>query len=178
MIKVFLTSLIFLTPLFAKTIEVKDKAHVSFNTTASPGGVRIVGEANNYKEPRTVKGTYELNPNDLSGHFEVSLKNLDTGINMRNQHMHEKYLQTEKFPLVVLDISTTKYKMGEEASFTGFIQLHGVKKPITGKTTVNDNKLSLDFFVKLSDFNIEVPKFMGITMKEDIHVLAETTEVL
>lgn len=176
MIKTLFITLTFLSPLLAKTIEVKNHAHVSFNTTASPGGVRIVGEANNSKEPRTVKGTYELNPNDFSGHFEVALKNLDTGIDLRNKHMHEKYLETEKFPTVVLDVGSSKYKAGEESSFTGFIQVHGVKKPTTGKLTVKDNTVSLDFYVKLSDHNIEVPKFMGITMKEDIHVLAETTD--
>lgn len=163
----------------AKTVLLENSiAEVSFLTTANPGGIRIRGNADNRLEKKSLKGKYDMEKDSVSGQMELTLKDLDTGIGLRNQHMTEKYLETDKYPTATLELSKTVFEENKETPFKGILSLHGQKKPIEGKLTAKSNSLNLDFTVKLSDYNIEIPKFMGITMKEDIHVQAESTETL
>ncbi len=165
-----------LSALNAKTMDLeKSKAQVSFLTTANPGGIKIKGVAENAPEKKSIKGKYQIEGDSISGNLELALKDLDTGITMRNEHMTGKYLETEKYPVALLEIPKTPFKENTETPFKGTLSLHGQKKPVEGKLIAKNSGLNLDFFVKLSDHNIEVPKFMGITMKEDIHVQAEST---
>ena len=54
---------------------------------------------------RKVTGTLVVDPDDLGDSLqvqvEVDLASLDTGISLRNKHMRENHLETEKYPSAV-----------------------------------------------------------------------------
>ncbi len=112
----------------------------------------------------------------LSGKINFDLKTLKTGIDLRDQHMKEKYLEVEKFPKASLKISSFKLpkKLSGKAKFEGVLDLHGVSKKITGVAkikTLNGNvALRANFKIKISDYKIKLPSFKGITVAEDVKV--------
>jgi polyisoprenoid-binding protein YceI len=121
-----------------------------------------------------------LNQSEL--YFEVDLNTVDTGIGLRNRHMRENYLHTDEFPkthytakLIKADsINETEYEVEAEGTFF----VHGVEKQkkITGKLLKIDNdkyKVSANFKVALSDYNIEVPSIMFYKIDENMDLCVE-----
>lgn len=100
-----------------------------------------------------VTGRIQVNPADLdqqpSGHIEVDLGSLDTGIERRNRHMRDNVLETAKYPTA-----------GEEAKST----LPGDLLTITG-----------NFVIKLSDYNIEPPRFLLLKVADEQTILLRLT---
>lgn len=107
-------------------------------------------------------------------YFEVDLNTIDTGIGLRNRHMRENYLETDKYRYAsykgeisyVKRVSDNSY----EVEVKGSMNIHGVKKslPIKGKITTSDNGLRVQsqFNVNLLDHSIEIPKFMFLKINE------------
>src|SRR5262249_19863863 len=54
-----------------------------------------------------MRGTLTLDPgaigDTITVHLEVDLASLDTGKKMRNQHMREEHLETDKYPKAIFD---------------------------------------------------------------------------
>jgi polyisoprenoid-binding protein YceI len=107
-------------------------------------------------------------------YFEVDLNTLDTGIGLRNRHMRDNYLETEKYPrtwfraeIVAVD-SVSENEMRLRAKGTMFI--HGVEreKEIEGTLNRQDGRLQIQaqFEVKLSDYNIKIPSIMFYKIDE------------
>ncbi len=106
-------------------------------------------------------------------YFEVDLRTLDTGIGLRNRHMREEYLHTDKYPYAkfsgriesVRDAGSNKI-----ATVKGSMDIHGVKKPMDVKATLAPEgsglRSKVSFEVKLTDHKIEVPKFMFLKIDE------------
>ena len=116
-----------------------------------------------------------LNKSEL--YFEVDLNTVDTGIGLRNRHMRENYLHTDKFPkthftaklVKVEKVSENEYNVEAEGRFF----VHGVEKAkkITAKLMKIDEekyKISASFIVALSDYNIEVPSIMFYKIDENM----------
>lgn len=100
--------------------------------------------------------------------FYLDLNTLDTGINLRNRHMRESYLETVKFPFVEFtgriksQINLNLYEP-QTVDVVGIFNLHGVKKEITvqGIITPNsDSTVSIiaGWEILLADYNIERPR--------------------
>lgn len=101
-------------------------------------------------------------------YFEVDLNSVDTGIGLRNRHMRENYLHTDKYPKTYFEgyitdsqkINDNEYKV----MVKGKMFIHGVTKEMSINGTIlkkNDNlNIKSNFSVNLSDFNIEIPKLM------------------
>jgi polyisoprenoid-binding protein YceI len=115
----------------------------------------------------------------VSGEFEFALKTLATGIELRDEHMKNKYLEVEKFPKARLVIQKVKTTDGwsvqkptlKDAAFEGTLTLHGITKPVTGTFSMGDKRdVSAKFDVKLTDFQVIVPSFAGITVKDEVEV--------
>jgi hypothetical protein len=70
-----------------------------------------------------------------------------------------------------LDGSDASFK---DVPFEGTFKLHGVENPIKGTAdlAVADHKLSgtAKFAVKVSDYKMDIPKYAGITVAEDVNV--------
>lgn len=121
----------------------------------------------------------------IAGQFVFDLGSLNSGIEMRDSHMKEKYLEIEKFPTAKLTIETInidgnilKNFNKANVSFTGVMNLHGKEKVVSGMAELkslskDEIKVIAKFKVKSSDFNIDVPSFAGITVADEIDLEVE-----
>ncbi len=137
-------------------------------------------------ETSLITGTIEVNPADLSSpvavSLEVDLASLDTGIKLRNKHMCEHHLETDKFPVATF-VSSGLGKLGPdrldpgvgvELELAGTFTLHGVSREVTIPVTVafqsTEAGVSLrvisDFQIKLSDYGIARPQFLILKLDE------------
>lgn len=130
------------------------------------------------------KGTLNIEGNKASGLFEFDVTTLDTGISLRDEHMHDKYLKTKEHPSAKLEIKDLnlkqEYKPAQKLAepFKGTLTLHGVTKPVNGNFKVDEkNQVMADFKIKLSDFKIDIPKYAGITVAEDVTVEVKIAEL-
>lgn len=143
-----------------------------------------------------VVGALSVDPADLAGaaaSFTVDLRELDTGLSMRNKHMRENHLHTDRFP-------TTSYTMtglseGSPTALTagvattlatvGDYDLHGVTKArpmdvevvwyASGAETPTKSKgpvlhVICRFDVALADHDIERPEFLFMKVAEEMQV--------
>jgi polyisoprenoid-binding protein YceI len=125
------------------------------------------------------------NPTSNSAlYFEVDLNSLDTGIGLRNRHMRENYLQTDKYPLTHFTgkiTNATKDSSGNyEVAAQGQLFIHGVERPLTvnAKLQPVENsslRVTCTFIVALSDFEIEVPSLMFYKIDENMDLVLDFT---
>ncbi|MBI5267594.1 MAG: YceI family protein, partial [candidate division Zixibacteria bacterium] len=131
----------------------------------------IEGSTNN------LTGGFTVDPHKtesgVRGLFQVDLRTLKTGIDMRDEHMRERHLQTDTFPFAYFSISSVKglpselkadslYSIGGDVEFF----IHGVKRSIPisveVRRSVEQNreaiKVTATFSLKLDDFGIPRPK--------------------
>jgi polyisoprenoid-binding protein YceI len=106
-------------------------------------------------------------------YLEVDLRTLDTGIELRNQHMRDNYLETDTWPRTWYKgaISNTwTDREGLKAKVKGTIFIHGVERELTVVglflPTENGYRIRTSFEVKLTDFDIEVPQLMFMKIDE------------
>lgn len=119
----------------------------------------------------------------LRGEARLDLDLLETGIGMRDRHMKEKYLETGKFKEAVLKLNDVHVpaellRSGGEFKTNGQLSLHGTERPIdvSIRFTKEGEKIKAlsAFKLKLSDYTIEIPKFSGITVADEVEVKTET----
>lgn len=109
-------------------------------------------------------------------YFELDLGSFDTGIGLRNRHMREDYLETKEFPFSTFKGNITETERISDTEYnvkvSGKLLLHGVTKDITIGAKIyklsDGFKLKSDFEVKLTDYNIKVPKFMFVRISDEI----------
>ncbi|MFH0734995.1 MAG: YceI family protein [bacterium] len=111
-------------------------------------------------------------------YFEINLNTLDTGIGLRNRHMRENYLETNKYKFTYFDAKVSKITKISSGEYiiegTGTIFIHGVYKQIVLSGTLKQISdyfaLATNFNIKLSDFNISIPKMMFLKLNELINI--------
>lgn len=113
-------------------------------------------------------------------YFEVELSTLDTGIGLRNRHMRDNYLETQKYPFAILSAKLVSVeKIAEtnalQVQLTGTMEIHGQKKDmkITGVVTAladGGYRVNSGFRITLGDFKIKVPKLMFMKINEEIQI--------
>lgn len=114
-------------------------------------------------------------------YFEVDLNSIDTGIGLRNRHMREDYLHTDKYPYTSFKGLINEVKKKSEKEFdikaSGDISIHGVTRKITVSGTItfvpNGINVTSNFSVKLSDFKIKVPEVMFLKISEEIKLILD-----
>jgi polyisoprenoid-binding protein YceI len=118
----------------------------------------------------------QLRTSDL--YFEVQLNSLDAGNSMYNRHLKEDYLETKKYPYATYKGQITEINAITDSSFavhvSGGFSIHGKVKTLelTGVIMrVEDAlKVNCDFVVKISDYDIDIPKLMFIEADNEIKV--------
>ena len=118
-------------------------------------------------------------------HLEVELDQLDTGISLRNRHMRENALETDKFPLAVYHGKATAVRQDAPDHYlvtaTGTLTLHGEEKEMTVTATVQVSgrkaRIEAEFSVRLAEYSIRVPKVMFLKVNEIIPVKVDFTIV-
>ena len=112
-------------------------------------------------------------PLPLTGDLSVGLVSIDTGIDLRNQHLREKYLEIGKgpgFDKAVLSDLRLNDADGEgfagRTAFSGVLLLHGVKRPVSGTGEIRrvgqGVRVEASFPLTLTDFGIEPPEYLGV----------------
>lgn len=115
-------------------------------------------------------------------YFEVDLRTLDTGIGLRNRHMREDYLHTDKYPYAKFSgkiVEAVESGGKTKVKVKGSMDIHGVKRAMDVGGTLNRNgdklRISTQFDVKLTDHKIEVPQFMFMKIDENMDLLLDVT---
>jgi polyisoprenoid-binding protein YceI len=169
---------------------------------AQPSSWRVQDGDVRVKCPMTFGGSFEARTSSLTGTLAVSssqpaavvgdlavdLGSLDTGINLRNTHLREKYLETARgdgFDRAVL--SNIELSGGPAASFegrtpfTGSLLVHGTQKPIAGQAQIARSgggvRVDATFPVTLSEFGIAKPRYLGVGVKDVVQVRVMFTAV-
>lgn len=117
-------------------------------------------------------------PEGSEVYFEVPLAALRTGIDLRDRHMRENYLHTDRHPYVSFKgaIDRVERKTGDTLHVvtSGKLDLHGHQKDYVIDCVVSGSgdtfQVSTGFDIKLTDFEIEVPSLMFLKINEIIQV--------
>lgn len=146
-----------------------DKAKVVVTCPLTVGGsfdaraTAVVGEM------RTTPG------NRLEGRLQVDLRSLETGIALRDRHLKETYLEVGKpgFDRAVLEQIQLE-RMTGPTPFTGLLTLHGRQRAISGTATLQETREGLrveaEFPVRLSEFAIAEPTYLGVGVTQEVRV--------
>ncbi len=160
-----------LTSAYAAQVDFKSTSSgkLNFEAVGKPAMIKIKGES---AAPKTV---LTLNNGKASLESLLDLEQLDTGIDLRDEHMKEKYLETKKYPQAKLVISSLNLPADweknptavAEQEFAGTLDLHGKTSPVKGTFTLSDKKeANAEFKIKLTDFNIEIPEYLGVKVAD------------
>ncbi len=122
------------------------------------------------------EGAEMLNKNEFF--FQVDLATLDTGIGLRNRHMRENYLETEKYPFASYEGEMVNIDSTDAdtliVNVKGTFSIHGVKNPLSAQgkivPTTNGYFAKSAFQIKLGDYNIKIPKLMFMKLNEIINI--------
>jgi polyisoprenoid-binding protein YceI len=129
-------------------------------------------------------GVDPTNPARLIGELAVDLSTMDTGIGLRNRHLRERYFEVEKgasfaralVSEVTLDAEAAATVTGSTTSttFTAVLTLHGVTRPVAGHVDVRPEaggvSIEARFPVRISDFEIPPPRYLGVGVKDEVQV--------
>ena len=119
---------------------------------------------------------------DYSGELRVDLATLDSGIDLRNSHLRENYLEVERGPDfreavlsdIVLDDPPPAAAGRHGTAFTAILSLHGVDRPIAGEAELRRRntgiRVEATFSVSLAAFDIPPPRYLGVGVRDNVDV--------
>lgn len=162
---------------------------VEFLAVGRPSAVKIRGKTSSDKKD-ALTGVLKVQGLSVTGEAKYDLDALETGIGLRDRHMKEKYLEVPKYPTAVFKL--TKFTLpqafvdgdfdAEEEPFTGSLTFHGVTQEVSSGANLKrqGNRLFIDFIfpVKVTQYKIPVPSFMGITVGDDVKVTVKVSPLL
>ncbi len=118
----------------------------------------------------------------VSGQVRVRLDSLDTGIELRNRHLRETYLEVdrgEEFRESVL----TAVELAEpfppgardhETGFTGLLSLHGRERRVEGEARLQRRggrvRVEAEFRLSLAEFAIPPPRYLGVGVRDEVRI--------
>ena len=157
------------------------RGEVVFHATGHPSAIKIIGHG------KPAHGQIKIEGATASGVLTFEVASLDTGIELRTRHMKEKYLEVGKYPESSIRFAALPLAQGaaagtayHEVPFSGVFTLHGVEKPISGAFSAQFTgatpqpatvtEFQAHFQIKVSDFGVEVPTYLGITMADQVDI--------
>ena len=137
-----------------------------------PGGINIVGESS------------QLNVSDDGQQlvFSAPLSPLKSGIELRDKHMKEKYLEVQKYPNAELRVARNALVFpaaGKEADAKVSVELtlHGHKKQesvqYSAKRDASGYAVSASIRINIKDYAIEVPSYLGVSVKPEVDITVQ-----
>ncbi len=149
----------------------KDGASTVTFVAVGPGGMKMEGK------------TSELEVKDVGEDLTVvvPLGQLSTGIGLRDKHMKEEYLETQKYPTAELKVSRANFKTpssgaAAQSEIKGVLRLHGREKPLVvnyqAKPVQGGYEIAGSFQVNIADYGIAVPVYLGVTVKPEVEIAA------
>jgi hypothetical protein len=143
--------------------------------------------------PLTVGGSFEAKTTAMSGEIgaragdpiigaiQVNLQTLDTGIGLRNRHMRENYLEVQKGPeyatATLEDIRLER--LDGKTTIKAMLRLHGQRREVQGTAEIRHEngrvRVLAQFPVKVTEFLIPKPSYLGVGVREEIQVKVSMT---
>ncbi len=129
-----------------------------------------------------------------TGIITVDLSTLDTGIDMRNRHMRERFLQTPQFPTASFELKKVNPKSDAvletnrtlDLTLEGSLTIHGVTRDsvsVPARVTLLQRSpgrgtdpgpsvlhLTATFPVRLQDYNIDRPEFLFMKLSDSLQI--------
>ena len=117
-----------------------------------------------------------------AGELSVSLAMLDTGIDLRNTHLRDNYLEVARGPEfqqavlsgIVLDNPLPDGAGRHETAFSGTLSLHGVQRMVEGEVDLRqrDGRMQVEatFSVSLEAFDIPPPRYLGVGVRDTVEI--------
>lgn len=132
------------------------------------------GVTNNIDGYMYLKSIEDLTDNHL--YFEVDLTTMDTGIELRNRHMRDNYLETDKFRFTFFEGSIKNVRPQSNNVFSvevgGTLFIRGVTNEIIVygvlNSTDNGYVVETEFVIALSEYNVDIPQLMFMKINEEI----------
>ena len=132
-----------------------------------------------------ISGTLRQTGPDASyaGTLRVDLVPLDTGIELRNSHLRETYLEVDRgerfrhaaLTGIELAVPLPPDSARHKTPFSGTLSLHGVERAIAGKAELSrrDGRLRVqaEFSLSLKVFDIPPPRYLGVGVRDEVGIL-------
>ena len=109
---------------------------------------------------------------------QVDLATLKTGIDLRDRHMREKYLEVANGPEFAQAVLTNLEinRLEGKTEFRGTLRLHGVEKAVGGTANVRSSdrevRVTAEFPISLNEFQIASPRYLGVGVADRVIVKA------
>jgi polyisoprenoid-binding protein YceI len=120
----------------------------------------------------TAKLSYDDTPESLKGDIAMELLSLKSDNEKRDEHMYEA-LKAKVNKEARFHLQSVK-KQDDGYHLVGTLSLNNVTKPIDAKAQIvdADHRLSLkgDFRLKMTDFNIEPPTLLFLSVRDEVDV--------
>jgi polyisoprenoid-binding protein YceI len=140
--------------------------------------------------PLTIGGSFEAKTKALSGQvgmapdtsqpldgdLAVDLQTLETGIGLRDDHLRRKYLEVERGPgFAQAHLRNIRVeKLAGKTPFRAVLMLHGQTREVTGTADIKPEgdgyRLNASFPVRVSEFGIPEPTYLGVGVKDEVVV--------
>ncbi len=132
-----------------------------------------------------ISGTLRQTGSDASyaGTLRVDLVPLDTGIELRNNHLRETYLEVgrgERFRHAALTgielaVPLPPDSARHKTPFSGTLSLHGVERAIAGEAELSRSegrlRVQAEFSLSLKVFDIPPPRYLGVGVRDEVGIL-------
>ena len=131
-----------------------------------------------------ISGTLRRAGPDASyaGALRVDLVPLDTGIELRNAHLRDNYLEVargEQFRYAALTGIALADPLPpgtarHETAFSGTLLLHGVEQTVAGEAELSRRdagiRVQAAFSLSLEAFDIPPPRYLGVGVRDEVRV--------
>lgn len=156
----------------------------------------IVGHTGKITGTVTVDDSLDLSKKPLEATFNVDLASIDTGIELRNEHMRDNFLETKKFPQATFKLKTIKpvtLQPGQKTKLdaVGTFTLHGAtvtknvpvfvtwfkkcKATETKKPGCDLLQINAEFSVAFADHSIKRPEIVFQKLSDTVIVKVGAT---
>lgn len=173
LLKISLLSIFVAPCLSASPLKVLSGS-ASFIATGKPGFLKINGTG------PEIKGNLDKGEKSITGDLSVPMEKFVTGIDLRDEHMKEKYFEVKKYPESTLKITSFDLDasgQAKEKPFKGVLKLHGIEKEVSGTASLSNDgtkqNIEASFPITLSDFKIDVPTYAGVKVADTVQVQAK-----
>jgi len=162
-----------LSPAANAGFDVASGVKVSFSATGSPGFLDIEGKS----------ATMTVADDGSKLTFTVPMTTVKTGIENRDEHMNDKYVQIAQFPNAVLTVDkaaiTWPSELGDKSKgkVTADFNIHGQSQPVEVEWTAQKSKTGYrvtgSFNFDTARSGITIPDYLGVTV--DPKIMARVT---
>lgn len=174
--KICLNSLLILVVILSQnTLDAAllQKGEVIFKAIGKPSFLKVEGKGSDLSAELNVSEEQIAN-----GNIVFSLASLKTGIALRDQHLLEDYLLVKEYPTATL--SFVNIDLSKKSTFQAKLKLKNVERDVLVeikniKKEKNVTIFTTSFSIELTDFEISIPTYQGITIakKVDLFIKVE-----